>query len=165
MHLPAPVYVLEMIAMVGDAADPESGAELRADVAPVVEALKAVSVDRPPRPSSSHRQVGTGAGSAPASSPRDRGHVVLVHDPGSETGVDISRQESRSSLKMCLGACETPGSARLGARRSLVQIQSPRLKKPPGSNSIQKSLSQPASLRLTRCPPRPQRQHAPFCRQ
>jgi hypothetical protein len=43
MHLPAPIYVLEMIAMVGDAANPESGAELRAEVAAVVEALKAPS--------------------------------------------------------------------------------------------------------------------------
>jgi hypothetical protein len=29
MHLPAPVYMLEVIAMIGDAAKPESGAELR----------------------------------------------------------------------------------------------------------------------------------------
>jgi hypothetical protein len=33
--------MLEVIAKVGDAANPESGAELRADVAAVVEALEA----------------------------------------------------------------------------------------------------------------------------
>jgi hypothetical protein len=42
MQLPAPIYMLEVIAVVGDAANPESGAELRADVAAVVEALKAL---------------------------------------------------------------------------------------------------------------------------
>jgi hypothetical protein len=43
MHLPAPIYMLEVVAVVGDAANPESGAELRAEVAAVVEALKAAT--------------------------------------------------------------------------------------------------------------------------
>jgi hypothetical protein len=39
MHLPAPIHMLEVIDVVGDAAKPESGAELGADVAAVLEAL------------------------------------------------------------------------------------------------------------------------------
>ena len=90
MDLPARVYVLEVIAMVGDAADPESGAELRADVPTIVEALKpSPQADRLVHPAPDvkseleqealrHLHVEIGA------------LVVLVYDPGSETGVDMS---------------------------------------------------------------------------